>query len=101
MLAKTWNMDYHGSHFDRLDFKLAKLRLQLKKFNRDAFGDIIDAYRKATNVVAEIRLKLHQNLMNSSLLSQEKEALNSYAQVSKAYEKFLHQKKQNYLVAFG
>lgn len=44
--------------------------------------------------VSEIRQQLQRNMLDPTLLTQEKQALDHFYQVSGAYEKFLHQKSK-------
>lgn len=57
-------------------------------------GDIVNSFRKASNQLADVRMKLQYNLLDPSLLQLERDSLKLYSEVSKAYEKFLHQKSK-------
>lgn len=62
---------------------------------------MVTNYRESINQVSNIRNLLQTNLLDPTLLSQEKSAMIDLSHATLAYEKFLHQKSKVTWIKFG
>lgn len=92
VVENVWKFTGSASPLQRVATNLCILRHKLRKFNRDIFWDIDLKYREADREVTNAHIMLLNNPNSVMLVSKEKEALDNFALISSAYEKFLHQK---------
>lgn len=101
IVNSIWSTQFQLSPLLRLASKLNKQKFALKNFNRDEFGDVVTRYRECAHQVTVIRGQLQSNLLDFSLLLQQKTALVHLSQSTLAYEKFPHQKSKVTWMKFG
>ncbi|XP_062116852.1 uncharacterized protein LOC133830788 [Humulus lupulus] len=92
IVAESWIKDVNGTPMFRLISKLKRLRVELKKLNRDGKGDVFVQEAKKLKMMLDVQGKLQTYPGNSQLIDEEISRRTDYQQAHKNKIQFLKQK---------
>ncbi|XP_044461836.1 uncharacterized protein LOC123193110 [Mangifera indica] len=94
IVAEVWNQEAQGSPVFKVISKLKKLKVELKKFNKESFGHISERVLEAIRQLENIQEPLRINLLDEELARAEKFSLESYRSLLLAEESLARQKSK-------
>uniref|UniRef100_A0A803QQW6 Reverse transcriptase domain-containing protein n=1 Tax=Cannabis sativa TaxID=3483 RepID=A0A803QQW6_CANSA len=100
-VSKRGNEEVQGSQMYKIVTKLKRLKLVLKKINREGFSEIHKADMVTKDDLITAQEELSKNPQSLTLIKTEQEASKKYNEVHKAYSMFLSQKAKINWATFG
>ncbi|KAK1314810.1 hypothetical protein QJS10_CPA01g01582 [Acorus calamus] len=97
----TWQTEVVGTPQYRLAKKLQLVKSALKRWNREDFGNVHQKLKHNRDHLAVIQRLLHDNPMDPTMISQEKEARLNYANLLVEEESFIRQKSRQNSIQLG
>ncbi|KAK1298314.1 hypothetical protein QJS10_CPB14g00920 [Acorus calamus] len=101
VVENAWLTEVEGTPQYRLAKKLQLVKLALKKWNIEVFGDIHHKLKRGRDLLARIQNLLHNSPLDQALILQEKEARMEYAKLVFDEESFIQQKSRQNNIQLG
>ncbi|XP_062115338.1 uncharacterized protein LOC133829622 [Humulus lupulus] len=92
LVLKSWRVPVHATSLKAIFIRLIRLKHQLKKLNRDRFGDVGACYQSALEAFQTVQLKAQENPHNHQLQEVIKDRASEYHYQEHIYHSFLVQR---------
>ncbi|KAL2921807.1 Aspartyl/glutamyl-tRNA(Asn/Gln) amidotransferase subunit B [Bienertia sinuspersici] len=92
IIKKAWGEEVRGTVMYKLVQKLKRVKASMKELNKQGFNNMQAEDSKRYQEMVVIQEKLHNDLMNTVLMEEEKEATHQYNIAQNKYMQYLKQK---------